>query len=87
MSDVAPWQRFRSGYPCPVCHGQMNMMKGTGKRCWGFISADGMKACCTREVKAGGIPEIEGVGYWHSLNALCQCGEQHVAPDLVTWSR
>ena len=48
-------QRFRSDRPCPVCGGHANLSRGKGRRCYGYLSDDGLYAHCTREEHARAI--------------------------------
>ena len=48
-----PKQRFKTDRACPVCGGHKDLPQGKGRRCYGFISDDGLYAHCTREEHAG----------------------------------
>ncbi|MCA1593057.1 MAG: hypothetical protein LC754_10485 [Acidobacteria bacterium] len=74
-------QRFTPSNPCPICGGyQSERLRGTGRRCWGFIGKDGAIAFCTRTDLAGGLLVSNGCGaYRHDLTGPCGCGGQHGA--------
>ena len=73
-----PKQRFRRDHPCPVCGGHEGLPQGEGRRCYGFISADGLYAHCTREGYAGKLGMNENSStYAHYLNGDCSCGQVH----------
>lgn len=69
---VKPEQRFTEARPCPICGGHYGLPDGQGIRCWGFLSADGATAFCTREEYANGRPPLRtsiGTVYVHWLRA------------------
>lgn len=71
-------QRFTLRHPCPICGGADDAPRGEGERCFGFLSADGLWAHCTREDHAGGLPVNEkSETYAHRLMGDCLCGERH----------
>lgn len=73
-----PKQRFRRDHPCPVCGGHEGMPQGEGRRCYGFISSDGLYAHCTREDYAGSLEQnTNSSTYAHYLNGECACGKIH----------
>ena len=73
-----PKQRFRRDHPCPVCGGHEGVPQGEGRRCYGFISVDGLCAHCTREEYAGNLEQNGNSNtYAHYLNGNCACGEVH----------
>ena len=75
-------QRFKAGHRCPVCGGSDDERRGQGKRCWGFISADGQWCRCTREDHAGPLPiEAGSNAYVHRLQGRCNCGVEHAPAD------
>ena len=75
-----PKQRFKLDRPCPVCGGHEGLPQGEGRRCYGFISDDGLYAHCTREEYAGHIDRNGNSGtYAHRVTGSCQCGEVHGA--------
>jgi len=70
MSAVRFTRRFR----CLVCSGADGDPRGTGVRCHGFLSADGLYAHCSR-VECG---QQEDGGTWaHRLEGPCNCGTLH----------
>lgn len=72
-------QRFTKARRCPVCGGCEQDSRGQGKRCTGYLSTDGKYVHCSREEKAGGLPqEAEGT-YAHRLGE-CNCGTTHGTP-------
>ena len=73
-------QRFKLDRPCPVCGGHESLPQGEGRRCYGFISDDGLYAHCTREEYAGYIDRNGNSNtYAHRVEGSCQCGEVHGA--------
>ena len=73
-----PKQRFKLDRPCPVCGGHSGMPQGEGRRCYGFLSDDGLFAHCTREEYAGHLDRNgDSNTYAHYLKGDCQCGEVH----------
>ncbi len=78
---VSTQQKFSASRPCPVCNGHPGLPQGQGVRCWGFLSADGAYAHCSREEKAGQIPQGPDAMYAHRLTGSCLCGVQH-GPDV-----
>ena len=73
-----PKQRFKRDHPCPVCGGHEGLPQGQGRRCYGFISDDGLYAHCTREDYAGNLEQNTNSNtYAHYLNGNCGCGEVH----------
>ena len=73
-------QRFRAERPCPVCGGHAALPQGEGRRCYGFLSADGYHAHCTREECAGHL-ERNGSSdtFAHRVDGGCRCGKVHGA--------
>jgi putative DNA primase/helicase len=69
--------RFSKARPCPVCAGYPELPAGRGSRCWGFFSADGAYAHCTRGEHANGLPLGRDGAYAHRLRGDCLCGLQH----------
>ena len=73
-------QRFRSDRPCPVCGGHANLSRGKGRRCYGYLSDDGLYAHCTMEEHSGHLDEKSGSKtFAHILRGVCQCGQEHGA--------
>ncbi len=71
-------QRFKLERPCPVCGGHADLRRGEGRRCYGFISDDGLYAHCTREEYAGGLDRNGNSNtYAHHLKGGCHCGKVH----------
>jgi predicted transcriptional regulator len=71
-------QRFTRANPCPICHGYDSMKRGQGKRCFGFLSSDGMWCHCSREEYAGEIARNTGSNaFAHKMHGPCRCGVQH----------
>lgn len=79
-ASVHPEQRFTSNCPCPVCRGHAQLPHGQGVRCWGFLSANGEWAHCTREEFAGSLAEGSDGAYAHRLDGDCRCGRPHGTP-------
>lgn len=66
------------GNACPICEGSRDLPAGHGVRCWGYTSDDGAWAHCTREDRAGGLPQHpQSMGYPHRLHGACKCGTTH----------
>ena len=73
-----PNRRFKRDHPCPVCSGHEGLPQGKGRRCYGFVSDDGLYAHCTREECAGSLDRNGNSNtYAHFLNGDCLCGEVH----------
>ncbi len=71
-------KRFNHSRRCPICSGYDGAERGTGKRCYGFLSDDGEWAHCTREEHAGSIEKnASSDTYAHKLVGSCKCGKQH----------
>jgi hypothetical protein len=75
-------QRFTRVHPCPVCGGHDALARGQGVRCFGYLDASGDYARCTREDRAGGLPQNRDGTYSHWLHGDCRCGCCHVAPGV-----
>ncbi len=76
--SIATDQRYVRGRTCPICGGRDGDPRGTGERCFGFLSSDGLYAHCTREEHAGGLPLGDESGtYAHRLEGDCRCGVRH----------
>jgi hypothetical protein len=77
-SPVAPTQRFKRERPCPICGGHDAELRGEGRRCFGFLSADRAYAHCTREDHAGSLTlDGDSETYAHRLVGPCKCGMMH----------
>ena len=75
-----PSQRFKTDRACPVCGGHKDLPQGEGRRCYGFISDDGLYAHCTREERAGHLDRNGNSNtYAHRLKGDCGCGKVHGA--------
>lgn len=71
-------KRFNQSRRCPVCNGYDGAERGTGKRCFGFLSDDGEWAHCTREEYAGLLEKNASSNtYAHKLVGNCKCGRRH----------
>jgi hypothetical protein len=82
---VAAGQRFRKNNACPICGGHVDEPRGDGRRCFGFLSADGAYAHCTREDRAGTLPmDPDSNAYAHRLVGPCKCGTEHNPLPLTT---
>jgi hypothetical protein len=78
-------QRFTRDRPCPVCGGYDQAPCGQGIRCFGYLSANGRDAFCTREELAGDLPfNTTSLAYRHTLEEACDCGDEHEDPP--PWS-
>jgi putative DNA primase/helicase len=76
-AHVTPIQRYRPSLACQICGGHPRLPKGQGIRCYGFVSADGCFAHCTRPEHAGRLPETNAGTFPHRLDGQCNCGQQH----------
>lgn len=77
-TTIASEQRFTRGRPCPVCDGHDAKKRGTGERCYGFLSRDGEWAHCSRKEHAGAAPFNDKTeAYVHKLTGDCKCGVRH----------
>jgi putative DNA primase/helicase len=75
-------QRFSQANPCPVCGGGSDDTRGTGTRCYGFISDDEQWAHCSRNEYSDGCNYHENSQtYSHRLDRLCPCGHSHTDND------
>ena len=73
-----PKQRFGSDRPYPVCGGHANLSRHEGRRCYGFLSDDGLYAHCTREEYAGHLDRnSDSNTFAHLLRGVCRCGKEH----------
>jgi len=72
-----PPRRFTKTDPCPVCGGHDALGRGQGIRCFGYYDGTGKYARCTREERAGGIPQNRDGTYSHRLHGTCRCGQSH----------
>jgi len=71
-------QRFSRAHPCPICGGYDRLARGSGARCFGFLSADGRFAHCTREEFAGALERNPASqAFAHKLEGPCGCGQTH----------
>lgn len=81
--SVSSEQRFTREHPCPVCSGGNDDPMGHGIRCYGFLSADGKYARCTRGEYAGKLTlekdfDTNALSAWvHYLAGPCRCGADH----------
>lgn len=87
--SVANDRRYVRGRRCPICDGADGDARGSGRRCFGFISEDGEYAHCSREELAGSIERSPSDTYGHRIAGSCKCGVQHGAatsraPDIGT---
>ena len=53
------------------------MGRGLGVRCFGYLDDTGFYARCTREDKAGGLPQNSDSTFSHRLRGRCDCGDSH----------
>ena len=76
MTTAAPgFTRYTQDKCCPICGGWDRMPRGSGQRCYGYLTATGKTAMCTREEKAGNLPLAAGSeAYAHPLHGPCGCG-------------
>ena len=75
-----PSQRFKTDRACPVCGGHKDLPQGEGRRCYGFMSGDGLYAHCTRDEYASRLDRNGNANtYPHHLGGACQCGRVHAA--------
>ena len=80
-------QRFSASRPCPVCGGHSRLPSKRDVRCYGFLSADGEYAHCTREEHAIGLTQENGGSYAHRLRGDCKCGQRHGGESVSIASR
>lgn len=74
-------RRYVRGRRCPICGGADGDKRGAERRCFGFLSTDGLYAHCSREERAGGLKQSPGSQtYGHRLSGPCGCGTQHTEP-------
>lgn len=69
--------RFTTSNPCPVCGGHDALGRGQGVRCFGYLDDTGTYARCTREERAGGLPQNRDGTYSHRLHESRRCGTPH----------
>lgn len=75
---ITPKQRFTAKHPCPICRGYDGQQRGVSKRCYGFLSDDGVWAHCTRPEHAGSLTAHDDSNtYAHRLTGDCKCGTRH----------
>jgi len=78
---VAAEHRYIRGRRCPICGGADGDARGAGRRCFGFLSADGLYAHCSRDEMAGPIEKsAHSDTYGHRLAGSCKCGHAHAMP-------
>ena len=71
-------RRWTASEPCVICGGHPGIRRGQGARCWGYRSADGTHAYCSRGEKAGTLDEHgDSAAYAHRLEGPCRCGIEH----------
>jgi hypothetical protein len=70
-------RRFTKTNLCPICGGHHALAQGQGVRCFGYYDSSGSYARCTREEKAGSLPQNRDGTYSHRLNGDCRCGHAH----------
>ena len=75
-------RRFTRAHPCPICGGHDGLARGRGVRCFGYLDASGEYARCTREDRAGGLPQNRDGTYSHRLRGDCGCGQIHGDPVI-----
>lgn len=77
---ITQQQRFTRDHRCPVCGGYETLERGTGRRCYGFLSESGDWAHCTRPEYARGLVVHPGSEtFAHRLTGECKCGQTHDA--------
>lgn len=82
MAAVPADRRYVRGRRCPICDGADNDPRGAERRCFGFLSEDGLFAHCSREERAGTLKLSEGSQtYGHRRAGPCGCGAQHSDPE------
>jgi len=86
MAAVQHDQRFVHGRTCPICQGCETDPRGKDRRCYGFISADGLYVHCTRAISSAVTYHTESSTYAHRRTGLCPCGVTHT-PALFTLPR
>jgi hypothetical protein len=69
--------RFTPKNPCPICGGHDALGRGQGVRCFGYYDRSGGYARCTREDRAGGLPQNRDGTFSHRLHGQCRCGQVH----------
>jgi hypothetical protein len=69
-------RRFTKSNPCPVCGGHDGLGRGQGVRCFGYYDSSAKYARCTRDDKAGCLPQNTDGTYSHRLGH-CRCGQAH----------
>lgn len=74
---ISKEQRFRPGYPCPVCGGHRDLPQGIGKRCYGYMSGNGKQAYCTRIESANHKETDAGDAWGHKVDGSCSCDHRH----------
>jgi hypothetical protein len=78
MATVPHSQRFRKDHTCPICGGYNEAGRGQRQRCYGFLSANGQVAHCTRDEYAGQFSKnLKSDTYAHRLRGDCRCGMRH----------
>jgi hypothetical protein len=79
-------QRFTKSHPCPICGGHDGLVRGQQLRCFGYRDDSGTYARCTREERAGELPQNRDGTYSHRLQGACRCGQVHgeaIAPVVT----
>jgi hypothetical protein len=70
-------RRFTQADPCPICGGHDTLGRGQGLRCFGYYDRQGQYGRCTREERAGDLPQNRDGTYSHRLHGTCRCGQRH----------
>ena len=87
VDHVNSSQRTNKNRRCTICGGAASDVRGKGRRCFGFLSADKKFAHCTREEHAGALQSHDdSKTYAHRLNGSCGCGTSHGPDDPVEWN-
>src|SRR4051794_19190899 len=74
--------RFAGGMSCPVCGGSEEDPRGSGRRCFGFLT-DGW-IHCTREEFANGCDFHDGsAAYSPRAKGKCRCGVEHSPAEVA----
>lgn len=79
---VRSGQRFNRNHRCPICDGSENDPRGQERRCFGYLSSDGLYAHCSRAERAGTLDaHATSNTFAHRLRGPCKCGVTHGNDD------
>ena len=76
-------RRFTAADPCPICGGHDALGRGQGLRCFGYYDRSGKYARCTREERAGSLPQNSDGTYSHRLHGAAAAARGTARPPAM----